>query len=47
MPCDHLRPGRDSDYTQHALNTVVAAAGAVHNQARASNPAICERPHIR
>ena len=44
---DHRRPGKDSDYTQHALNTVVAAAGAVHNQARASNPAICERPHIR
>ena len=32
------RPGQDTDYTQHALNTVVKAAGAAHTQRTANNP---------
>ena len=35
------------DFTQHALDTVVAAAGAVASQARAINPDLRESPHIR
>ena len=42
-----VRPGRDADFTQHALDTVVAAAGAVHHQARSHNPELRETPHLR
>ena len=43
QPSDQLtpvlpRPGQDTDYTQHALNTVVKAAGAAHTQRTANNP---------
>ena len=41
------RPGKDDDFTQHALDTVVAAAGAVASQARMTNPELKETPHIR
>ena len=41
------RPGKDVDFTKHALDTVVAAAGAVHSQARTHNPELRETPHLR
>jgi len=43
-PC---KPPKDVDYTQHALNTVVAAAGAVATNALRNNPNLKETPHIR
>jgi len=42
-----VKPGRHDDFTQHALDTVVAAAGAVASQARLTNPELRETPHIR
>ena len=42
-----LRPGKHDDFTQHALDTVVAAAGAVASQARMRDPELRETPHIR
>ena len=41
------RPGKDGDWTQHALDTVVAAAGVAATNARVANPEIRETPHIR
>jgi len=43
-PC---KPAKNVDYTQHALNTVVAAAGAVAANALKNNPNLKETPHIR
>jgi len=43
-PC---KPPRNADFTQHALNTVVAAAGAVATNAIKNNPSLKETPHIR
>lgn len=42
-----VRPGKDGDWTQHALDTVVAAAGVAATNARVANPEIRETPHIR
>ena len=41
------RPQVNADFTQHALNTVVAAAGAIASNALKSNPSLKETPHIR
>ena len=38
------KPQVNADFTQHALNTVVAAAGAIASK---SNPSLKETPHIR
>ena len=43
-PC---KPSKNADFTQHALNTVVAAAGAVATNALKNNPNLKETPHIR
>jgi len=43
-PC---KPPKNADFTQHALNTVVAAAGAVATNAIKNNPNLKETPHIR
>eukprot|EP00092_Neocalanus_flemingeri_P036611 GFUD01039864.1.p1 GENE.GFUD01039864.1~~GFUD01039864.1.p1 ORF type:complete len:412 (-),score=121.55 GFUD01039864.1:60-1295(-) len=43
-PC---KPSKNADFTQHALNTVVAAAGAVATNAMKNNPNLKETPHIR
>jgi len=43
-PC---KPPKNADFTQHALNTVVAAAGAVATNAIKNNPSLKETPHIR
>jgi len=42
-----VRPGKVADWTQHALDTVVAAAGVAASNARVSNPEMRETPHIR
>lgn len=42
-----VRPGKVADWTQHALDTVVAAAGVAASNARVANPEMRETPHIR
>jgi len=41
------KPPQNADFTKHALDTVVAAAGAVAKNALENNPNLKETPHIR